>query len=92
VRHIVEDCHGYIWITRLGGVGRFDGEDFRTFITADSLASDSVWSVFEDRRGHMWFSTSGGGTGLCSSTSYNIVPRHKGWIYVGECCREGIYV
>ena len=79
MRHIVEDCHGYIWITTLGGVSRFDGEDFRTFITADGLASDSVWSVFEDRRGHMWFSTSRGG-----------VSRYDGQVFQPLTAEDGL--
>ena len=42
------------------GVSVYNGETFQNFNTDDGLPSNSVWSVFEDSRGKLWFATDAG--------------------------------
>ena len=39
------------------GAYRFDGERYTAFTTEDGLAHDMVFSLLEDREGHLWFGT-----------------------------------
>ena len=45
-----------------GGLKMFDPdtEKFRTYYRKDGLPSDTVWDVFEDKSGNIWFSTTNG--------------------------------
>src|SRR4029078_5921267 len=36
------------------GLARFDGQDFRTLTARDGLASDTVYSLAQDRDGSLW--------------------------------------
>ncbi len=42
------------------GVSVYNGETFQNFDTNDGLPSNTVWSVFEDSRGKLWFATDAG--------------------------------
>ena len=42
------------------GVSVYNGETFQNFDTDDGLPSNSIWSVFEDSRGKLWFATDAG--------------------------------
>ncbi len=42
------------------GVSVYNGERFQNFDTDDGLPSNRVWSVFEDKRGKLWFATDAG--------------------------------
>ncbi|MDA0746069.1 MAG: ATP-binding protein [bacterium] len=42
------------------GVSRYDGEEWKTFTTADGLADNSVADILQDRNGNLWFGTSNG--------------------------------
>ena len=42
------------------GVSVYNGKTFQNFNTDDSLPSNSVWSVFEDKTGKLWFATDAG--------------------------------
>lgn len=61
-RLIVEDLQGRIYIPTGRGLDRLDPAtgNFLHFTTADGLASGSFRSSFRDRRGGLWFGTSGG--------------------------------
>src|SRR5215212_9557985 len=51
---------GDLWVCTAAGVARLSGGEWRTFTTADGLASDDVASAYEDRAGNVWFATSAG--------------------------------
>jgi signal transduction histidine kinase len=52
---------GALWAGTLSaGVSRFDGNSFKTYTTADGLASNTVASIAEDSSGAMWFATPNG--------------------------------
>jgi len=51
---LAEDQAGNMWVgTESAGVMRIDGLGFTTYREADGLATDRVWSVFEDRAGEL---------------------------------------
>lgn len=49
-----------LWVCTAAGVARLSKGVWRTYTTADGLASDDVASAYEDRAGVVWFATSGG--------------------------------
>src|SRR5207247_2149866 len=62
---IYADRSGRVWFAENafgrgggGGVSYYDGRTWRTFTTADGLASDIVVDILQDERGAMWFATS----------------------------------
>jgi len=57
---IVEDKSGNLWFGTVGGVSRYDGENFVTYTTRDGLADNHVWAIAEDREGNLWFATKNG--------------------------------
>ncbi|MBI1927272.1 hypothetical protein HYR99_23895 [Candidatus Poribacteria bacterium] len=59
-----QDSHGRLWFgfwpgfdasSAHRGVTCFDGAHFKTYTTADGLANDDIWSIYEDQQGHIWF-------------------------------------
>jgi signal transduction histidine kinase/ligand-binding sensor domain-containing protein len=51
---------GDLWVCTAAGLALLSGGGWRTFTTADGLASDDVASAYEDRAGAIWFATSAG--------------------------------
>ena len=41
-------------------MSRYDGHTFTTFTNKDGLPHNTVWDIFQDREGHLWFTTYGG--------------------------------
>jgi signal transduction histidine kinase/ligand-binding sensor domain-containing protein len=61
VRTIYIDNDNIVWIgTYDGGLGRFDGEKFTRYGTADGLFNDGVFQILEDGRGNLWMSCNRG--------------------------------
>ena len=60
VTDLIEDRQENLWIATLGGLCRFDGNNFQTFTTEDGLPSNRIRCLFEDRKGHLWLGTEGG--------------------------------
>lgn len=62
VRYIFQDSKGFIWMSSLNGLSRYDGMSFRTFFPKDngqlSLTDRRVKHLYEDRHGFLWISTS----------------------------------
>lgn len=65
VHHVMQDRHGFIWLSTRHGVYRYDGERYHAFkqdpTDANSLSSNTVWVSREDHRGWIWMGTLGGG-------------------------------
>lgn len=49
-----------LWVCTAAGATRLSNGEWRTYTSADGLASDDVASAYEDREGAIWFATSGG--------------------------------
>ncbi len=86
---LCEDRRGDLWFgTGGGGVSRCKagmgagGKDaalhFETFTRADGLASDNVWTIFEDQRGHLWFGSSGGGVSRYDGQVFQVITQADG--------------
>ena len=55
------DSADRLWIgTHDRGAVCFDGSSFQSFIKAEGLVGDGVFSITEDREGALWFGTMGG--------------------------------
>jgi len=61
---ILETSHGEIWIASLGsGAVRIDGRNFADHLVVNrrsALLGDTLWGLFEDREGNIWFAQNGG--------------------------------
>lgn len=62
VRYIYQDSKGFIWMSSLNGLNRYDGNSFRTFLPKNngqmSLTDRRVKHLYEDNNGFLWISTS----------------------------------
>jgi ligand-binding sensor domain-containing protein len=62
---MMQDRAGNIWfgggegegVESNGGIWRFDGANFKNYTAKDGLGDYSVWSMLEDRTGHVWVGT-----------------------------------
>ncbi len=55
VTSLVEDANGYLWIgTEGGGLGRFDGRQFKVYSTLDGLGSNFVTGLIHDNQNNLW--------------------------------------
>lgn len=51
-----EDSEGNLWIGTIdAGVWKWDGKKLRNYTAKDGLASNSVWSIFRNSDGELWF-------------------------------------
>jgi len=102
---VLEDRHGNFWFSSIGsGVYYYDGKSFQNFTTKDGLANNQVTEIYEDRAGHIWFSTKGGASrydgrsfrsfttkdGLPSNDVSSIAEDKTGKFWFGT--REGAFV
>ena len=64
IKSITQDKEGFIWITSVDGLSRFDGKNFVTFKrntdSEYSLRNNSVLTFFEDSQDSYWVGTKGG--------------------------------
>ncbi len=58
---INQDSHGYLWIGTGDGLCRFDGKEFTTFTTNDSLSENVITASYEQPNGINWFGHMQGG-------------------------------
>lgn len=57
-----QDVTGYLWAGTYGGLGRYNGREFRVFSTAEGLASNTVLAIASSADGTVWAGTT---RGLC---------------------------
>lgn len=68
VNALLQGRDGYLWIGTYGGLVRFDGNAFKTFLAKPGgLTSNRILSLHEDRRGRLWIGTEGAGIALYES-------------------------
>jgi ligand-binding sensor domain-containing protein len=58
---IAEDKNGIIWFASMsyGGLNRFDGKSFRTYLRKDGLSDDMIRKIFIDTEGKIWLGFNG---------------------------------
>ena len=63
VREIIQTRDGYLWLTTLDGLVRFDGVHFTVFNKSNTpgLVSNRFNTLFEDGQGDLWITTEGRG-------------------------------
>lgn len=65
VYSILQDRRGFLWIATEGGLNRYDGYEFKTYMhnpmDSNSIANSNVSAILEDRYGFLWLATWGGG-------------------------------
>lgn len=60
IRYLYQDSKGFIWMSTLNGLSRYDGNSFISFhptLGKLSLADNRVAALFEDSHGFLWIST-----------------------------------
>ena len=64
INWILQDQQGFIWFATDGGLNRFDGSQFKTFIHNDSdstsISNNIINHIYEDDNGEIWASTQNG--------------------------------
>ncbi len=81
VQGIVQDSRGFIWISTVNGLNRYDGENFvvmQPIFERPSLAESRVRAVYEDRGGRLWIHT------LSGILNYYDLRREKFTEFLGE--------
>ena len=66
VNCIFKDSKGFIWIGTLDGLHRYDGYQYKTYRLNDSgnsISSNMIHQIEEDKQGNIWISTYG--RGIC---------------------------
>lgn len=65
VAYIAQDSMGYLWFASAGGIHRYDGHEFKTFLNdpldSTSLADNYVDYLFVDKKGTLWIGPQTGG-------------------------------
>lgn len=59
---IAQDHQGYLWVGTYGGVGRYNGAEFRNYTARDGLRVNVSEALAVDGQGRVWAGT---GAGLC---------------------------
>lgn len=54
ITSITQDKQGFLWLTTLNGVSRFDGISFKNFTVDDGLQDNLIISSAADSRGNVW--------------------------------------
>ena len=64
INSVTQDEQGFIWITSVDGITRFDGKNFVTFNrnhdSGFTLRNNNVLSFFEDSQNNCWIGTKDG--------------------------------
>jgi len=73
VKSIIKDHEGYLWFSTDDGLNRYDGYHFTVYRhdakNIHSLPTNNVTALFEDKTGHLWVGSSGGGVCLYDRNS-----------------------
>ncbi|MCG8309884.1 MAG: ATP-binding protein [Cytophagales bacterium] len=64
INWILQDRQGFLWFATNGGLNRFDGTNFITYIhnknDSNSISNNIINHIFEDEAGYLWISTQNG--------------------------------
>src|SRR5688572_16705591 len=80
INNVVQDHKGYIWLSTINGLQRYDGNKFLTFRNdkndPSSLPADDITFVYEDGTKNLWVLTADNRAGIfnTSNFTYKEVP------------------
>lgn len=57
---VAQDEKGFLWVATIGGVGRFDGQQFENFTARDGLYKNQSRCLAFDTSGKLWVGSDGG--------------------------------
>ncbi len=60
VYDLLADRSGVLWVATWGGIGRYDGTRFEHVVSPNAPADQAIFSICENRQGHLLFGTSTG--------------------------------
>jgi ligand-binding sensor domain-containing protein/signal transduction histidine kinase len=87
VYSILQTRDGYLWITTLDGLVRYNGAEFKVFNKANSkaLRSNRLTRLFEDSEGRLWICTEDGGLTQYDNGKFTTYTASEGlpdnWVY-----------
>lgn len=105
-RQIIQDRNGNMWMASWCGIIKYDSKNFTNYTLKDNLERFHVLSVYEDKKGQLWFGTVGGGLycyngstfkrftikdGLASNLVYCVTEDNNGLIWIGTNAGLSIY-
>ena len=61
---LFESREGTLWAGSQNGLGRWDGQNWKLFTTADGLSANPVSAIAEDPSGNLWIGTQNSGLNL----------------------------
>jgi ligand-binding sensor domain-containing protein/signal transduction histidine kinase len=74
VNNVVQDYKGYIWLSTINGLQRFDGNKFITFKSNPgqpfALPWDDIMQVYEDRNKNLWVLTNDNKVGIFNTYTF----------------------
>jgi ligand-binding sensor domain-containing protein len=70
---INQDSRGYIWIGTGEGLCRFNGTEFNTDISQDSLSREVAGTSFKDHTGDLWFGYQSGNIARYSGSHFETI-------------------
>ena len=75
---ILQDREGSLWFgTWGGGVSRYDGGTFTSYITSDPM-NDVVVAMHQDKLGHLWFGKQGTGVSRFDGSTWKAYSKKDG--------------
>ena len=57
---IIQDNEGNIWVSKFGGISKFDGSNWTEYNKKNGVSHNFVMDSFVDSKGNIWFGTKNG--------------------------------
>lgn len=80
-RNTLQDSKGRIWLATWEGIMLYDGKQFINFTNKEGLRRWHVFTILEDRKGHIWFGTIGAGVYRYDGTTFTNFTTNEGLAY-----------
>ena len=74
---VLQDSEGMMWFGTENGLNRYDGYEFSHYKrdrgNPNALSNDFIFDIAEDRTGHLWLATNGGGVAKLNRKNGHVV-------------------